>query len=597
MPTTFNDEYKKALGERGLALKGKRSAIQMGVEADSRRIDLEKILFGDSTNYGVVSILSILYNQIWLGVGKQTSKPILHAPAIAKSQYQVDFDLSVTAGGDGSGGLHPPQTDNPDAGQDEVDPNSTWLTDHALEANPSGTEFLQLTQILTSLIGAVASVNGDGRGPYVSQVVAQAQAQIDRGSGILALRTENSEVYSTGTSPVQWWIGQNGIDTPDNFTFGSGLNTALTNLKTILDSFTDCLQQEQDMINGVNGAIIQEFHVDLPDDSSALEVLIPQMQSYSDQLQEYIDYFNQFSDPSPSANQSEINNKLSAVISYLSSVNLTISDRVNTIPGLLGDANSGVNKHLTFWISAVVAKPDGPYAMITSAQDMLAQAQINLETKDDNLKFFTSDYSEWIESPPIQQIYNRAVLNFDQQTVNRWETHILWNLILSANKYKILSRPFSQLLPALSNDPWDDSSGQWITDVLPTNFLSNLLTIPPPTETTIFRIIAYDTSQGDSGDLDRMDDFDTQSPQSDIVSGPVAFTQLANTEVGQSVIQVDASAGLKERDFLWINGDMIAQVMAIVDDQYALDTDYGTISSVQRMFGVYFIAPSSVSEE
>jgi hypothetical protein len=573
MSATFIDEYKKALGERGLALKGKRSAIQMGVEADFQRIDLEKILFGDGTNYGIVSILSILYNQIWLGIGKRTTKPSLHNLATAKSQYQSDFALSVTASGDGAGGLHPPQPDNPDAGQDEVDSNSTWLTDHDLEANPSGNGFLQLSQILISLIGVAASANGDGRGPYASQAVAQAPAQIDRGSGILALRTENSEVYSTETSLVQWWIGQNGIDTPDNFTFGSDLHTALTKLKTILDSFIACLQQEQDMVNGANGAIFQEFHVDLPDDSSTLGVIIPQMQSFLDQLQEYIDYFNQFSDPSPSTDRSGINNKLSDIFLYLSSVNSAIADRVNIIPGLLGDVNSGVNKHLIFWVSAVVAKPDGPYAMIFAAQDMLAQAQITLKTKDDILSFFTSDYSEWIETPPIQQIYNRAVLNLDQQTVNRWETDILWNLILSANKYKILSRPFSQLLSAFSNDPWDDSSGQWITDVLPTNFLSNLLTIPPPIETTIFRIIAYDTSQGDSGDLDRMDDFDTQSSQSDIVSGPVAFTQLVNTEVGQSVIQVDVSVNLKERDFLWINGNMIAQVIAVIDDQYSLDTN------------------------
>jgi len=55
--------------------------------------------------------------------------------------------------------------------------------------------------------------------------------------------------------------------------------------------------------------------------------------------------------------------------------------------------------------------------------------------------------------------------------------------------------------------------------------------------------------------------------------------------------------GLKERDFLWIDGDTIAQVMAVMDDKYALDTDYETISSVQKMFGVYFVAPSPIPEE
>jgi hypothetical protein len=588
MPTTFIDEYKKALGERGLALKGKRSAIRVGVDADSRRVDLEKILFGDGINYGVVSILSILYNQIWLGTGKKTTKPSLHNLATAKSQYQVDFALSVTIGGDGSGGLHPPQTDNPDAGQDDVDPNSTWLTDHALETEPSGTGFLQLAQSLTTLIGIVASANGNGRGPYVSQAVAQAQAQIDRGSGILALRTENSEVYSTGTTTIQWWIGQNGIDTPDNFTFGANLNSALTNLKSNLNSLVLCLQQEQDMLNGANGDIFQEFNIDLPNDSLTLGVLIPQMQIFLDQLQGYINYFSQFSDPSPAANQQEINNKLSEVLTYLSSVNSVIANRESNIPGLLGDANSGVNKHLTFWVTAVVAKPDGPYILILAAQDMLIRSQSNLEEKDSNLNFFTSDHAEWIETTPIQQIYNRAVMNLDQETINHWETDIVWNIVMSANKYKVLSMPLSQLARPLNNASWNDSSGQWIMDMLPTTFLRNILTITPPSETTLFRTIVYDTSQGAAGDFARMDGFDTQSPQSDIVSDSISFTQLENTEAGQSVIRVDSLVGLKNRAFLWINEARVAQVMAVKDDQYVLDTNYGTINSVQILFGVYF---------
>jgi hypothetical protein len=172
---------------------------------------------------------------------------------------------------------------------------------------------------------------------------------------------------------------------------------------------------------------------------------------------------------------------------------------------------------------------------------------------------------------------------------------IIWNLIMSANKYKLLSKPLSQI-PGMNNDPWDDSSGEWITNVLPSNFLRNIVSKTPPAETTFFRLAAFDTSLGDSGDFSRMDNINTQSFQSDIVSGPIEFIQVNNTESGQSVIQAAPEAGLKERDFLWVDG-AIAQIMTVMDDQYALDTDYGTISSVQKLTGCYFVPPLDLSPE
>jgi len=224
---------------------------------------------------------------------------------------------------------------------------------------------------------------------------------------------------------------------------------------------------------------------------------------------------------------------------------------------------------------------------------MLNQAQISLRKNNDRLNFFSSDHGEWIEDTAIQSIYDRAVMELDQITIRRWETDIIWNIIMSANKYKVISMPLSQISMPLNNDPWDDSSGVWVTDKLPSSFLSNILTIKPPIETTVFRLIAYDTSQGNVGDFDRMDSFNTKSKQSDIVSDNIAFSQLDNTQDNQSVIEVDVSEELKERDFLLVNGSEIAQIMAVTDDQYALDMDYGVISQIQAIYGLYFKELSS----
>jgi len=586
MSTTFDAEYQRALGERGLALVSKRSAIQMKIDAERRRDELEEIVFGNANNYGIVSILSILYNQIWLMTGRATSKPLLHDFNQAKSQYQSNFALSVTPVGDGEGGLHPPMIDNPYAGQEDVDINSNWLTDHALETSPSG---VMAVQPLIDAIGISASANSDARGIFDYQEDAEAQANIDRGSGILGARTENSEVYSDGGT--QWRIGQNGIDAPDSFV-KTNLISAFTFAKNTLTTLLLVLQQEVDLLNGANGDVLQEFRVVLPDDPD-LNAFIIHIQDIIAQLQEYNDYFDQFDNPSPSSRRNEINAMLSTVSSYAGVVFSEFNSRLNSITsGMLGNASSGTREHLTFWISDIVEKPGGPYSMLLAANDMLEQAQTNLSRRNMRLNFFTSDRSLWIEIPPLQLVYDQATINLDQETINREETNIVWNLIMSANKYKVIQRPLSQLTLPLNNDLWDDSSGIWVTDKLPSTFLRNTLIIYPPTETTFFRLAAYDTLQGDSGDFDRMDDFDTNSFQSDIVSKFIPFAQKDNTEAGQSVIEVNASTELRERDFLLINGSAIAQVMATTDDQHALDTDYGEIQQVQKLYGIYYMEPA-----
>ena len=593
MSTTFNEEYQKVLGERGLALVSKRSAIQMKLDAEKRRDDLEEILFGNTDKCGIVSVLSIFYNQIWLMAGRASSKPVLHDPVQAKSQYQSEFSLSVTPPGDGAGGLHPPEADNPNAGQNDVDPNSIWLTNHVLESTPSGIGVIQLLETLTKVIG-IEAVNGNGRGPYISQVVAQEQAALDRQIGMLGSRTENSEIYSTGTAPNdQWWIGQNGIDNPDNYTLKSNLISALTNVRDKLNSLIPAFEKESIMVDEAKGAILQEFKVELPNDPD-LPLMIWQVEMFIRKIEDYIDYFNKFSNPSPSANRAEINSMLSEVLAYTETIATALNDRVTSIlSGMLGNASSGTKKYLTFWISEVVTKPDGPYSMLLAANDMLEQAQINLTKKNSRLNFFFTDHEKWIEDTTIQSLYDRAVMELDQATIKRWETDIIWNIIMSANKYKVLVRSLSQIPMPLSNDPWDDSSGVWITDKLPTSYLRNILTMEPPVETTFFRLLAYDTSQGDAGDFDRMDSFNTKSKQSDIMSDNVAFSQLANTQDNQSVIEVDASAGLKARDFLLVNGSEIAQIMAVSENQYALDMDYGAISQIQALYGLYFKESSS----
>jgi hypothetical protein len=179
----------------------------------------------------------------------------------------------------------------------------------------------------------------------------------------------------------------------------------------------------------------------------------------------------------------------------------------------------------------------------------------------------------------------------------------MWNLIQSTNKYKVLAKPFSEIPTPLSNNAWNESSGAWVTNKLESGFLNNIQTITPPTVTTVFRIISFDTTEGDTGDFQRGDTFNTKSKQTDIISGALPFTQqpssLGPDGILRSVVSFDevTAKGVKERDFLWLNESEIAQIIGVSDFNYMLDIDYGTIDSLRKVMGLYYVAPDAFVAE
>jgi hypothetical protein len=206
------------------------------------------------------------------------------------------------------------------------------------------------------------------------------QAAKDRGSGLLGFRTENSEIYST--SATQWRIGQNGIDTPDNFTTKAVLISGLANIRNELNGMVSLFKTTLAMLQGEGRAVLDGFKVELPvGDIPALDQAVSQFQNFSSEIQSCINYFNQYSDPSPSADRSAINAVLESTKTYVQNIIDEVNNRCEGIPALRGNAASGLHKHLTHWVSEIVKKPDGPYAMILGSRDMLAMAEANIQKK------------------------------------------------------------------------------------------------------------------------------------------------------------------------------------------------------------------------
>jgi hypothetical protein len=54
---------------------------------------------------------------------------------------------------------------------------------------------------------------------------------------------------------------------------------------------------------------------------------------------------------------------------------------------------------------------------------------------------------------------------------------------------------------------------------------------------------------------------------------------------------------IKERDFLWLNESEIAQIIGISDSNYMLDTDYGTIVTLRKLTGLYYVATADITAE
>jgi len=580
---SYSEFHKEALEKRGLALLLKRFAIKMRDDALAKKNELNAVLFGEGGDYGILSVAQVYYRLLWLGTGKETKTPVLNDMQNAKSQYIAQLEKSVIVEGDGENGLHPPDPDTPSAGQEKVNENSAWLTGFSLEGSPSGTGIVQCLDLLLEQIGKEASNNVNGRGPYATSVLAQAQIASAKGSGILGLRTENSELQGTEGA---FTVGINGIDKPDTFSSKTDFMRSIQNLTGSIQAWKDQLANIKALLEN-GGKILSEYKIEKPDaDLENIEPLREQADRFMQKLNDYAAYFEAFPQTDTatnSSNRSAFNDKLNELKNYTSEVRDGINERCDAIPGLMGDAGGGMRKHLAFWVSEAAQKPDGPYAIFQMAEAMIANGNNKLAECNKKLNFFEQDKTKWIESPSSIAAYNVFIKDLDE-TIKKVTTVISWGAVRPANKYKVLIKKQSELFE-LNNAPWDESGGVWVTEAQPeTGFAKCELEIEPPKETIFIRVIAYDTSEG-NGDLDRMDNSNTRSSQSQTVGDEIPFTQKDDRD-GKSVLSIDKSFGIKENQFLILDNG-IARVSAVSEDLVQLDKDYDTVRKVQKIFGMY----------
>ena len=592
--TTYSAEYEKAREVRSNAVMAIRSVRTLKEDAETRRDDLLPILFGQGTDQGIISVIALYMEQARLTAGRKTSTPDFSSDYV--TQFKSDLALCVKGSGDGDDGLYPPEIikgQPSEKAQKDFNKNSKWLNSYSLEsvAAASSKGIKQFCQDVLTAVGISALTNANHRGPYPSQADAESQAQIDHGSGYLALRTENSEVYLEASSSFSssgelaaetWYIGKNGIDTPDNYIFKANLISVLDNLLTSMNSYKTNLENTLAALAN-KGAILEEFKVELPTDESRLNSALTKIIGDIELITSYKTYFNAIS-TGTSSNRAAINAKLEDLKTDCNAL-ITYYETASSQSTLeLGDVNSGIRKGLIYWTEELVKKPDGAYTTLEGIPQLLSDAESQLQNADTRLNAFSSDVNSWLSVPEVMGVFNQAVLNIDK-SIKRWETHIMWKSVLPANKYKILRKVVTSF-SGINNDAWDIQDPTVIVELNEAGFLLTEYIITPPTQHTLFRVFACD--EDGSSFIRRADSFNSYSEQSDVISNPISFSELPKQEECSCLHITEEKMPFVETDFAIINDSVLAQVQSVSENDLRLDDDYGEINSIKKLFGFYF---------
>jgi hypothetical protein len=207
-----------------------------------------------------------------------------------------------------------------------------------------------------------------------------------------------------------------------------------------------------------------------------------------------------------------------------------------------------------------------------------------LDGADTKPGMFSQDYGKWLHPPKPNGFVPKIVMGLDGQSIDHLELILMWEMRIAANKYKVLAKHLSEISPAeMNNDPWHDVAEKRVTNAGNGGLLANQVCLKHediPSETTIFRFVAYDSFEG-GGDFARMGAFNTNSVQSPFISDPIEFEQIA-----PDVIRVADSVGLKVNDILWAD-QILTCVKGTVNGLYSLAGSFEAISGIQVLSGVY----------
>ncbi|MGL5913510.1 MAG: hypothetical protein ACRCZB_05040 [Bacteroidales bacterium] len=574
--TTYLDEFEKSKNNRSNSMLSLRSMRKMEVDTEDRKQSLLRILFRADDESGIMDLMQCYYKLVRMSSGKNTLSPDFSSDY--KAQYISNFELSVKGSGDGEEGLYPPTPEQPEKAVDVFNKNSKWVSTFGLEETATYIGVVPQSEILFSEIGTVAIRNSDRRGPYSTLDLAEKASIEDRGTGFLSLRTENSEVYKESTS---YYIGKNGIDTPDNYSFKEQLIDMLDEHLQKLVDYKDSIILAIDFLER-SSKTLKEFLVPMPNDKANLEIILDKIKTETLEYTEYKEYF--LGIEATEETRDEINQKLEDLKLKLSESIASFSKYSEDHISILGDSKNGAKKSLVFWVNEIVKKPDGCFSTLEGLSTIKPNAEIKLKEANGALKEFSSNTNEWLIKTEITGTFVQATLNLDK-SIKHWSLFLTWKGILPSNKYKIYKKPFSFFNGEITNKEWDIPEFSEVVTLTEVGFLATQLEMPPPKESMIFRIRPCD--EDTNVELQRIDEFNSYSNQSDIISEEIDFIQKDNID-DRTVLEISKQGFIRESDFVYLNNSILAQVSVVSENLIMLDSNHGKVETLKKLYGFYF---------
>lgn len=518
MSYSNNDLVASLLKTRSDMLSAKRGLIIQDAQMAEQIAYFQNILYGYGGNLGILNTMEPVFQAIRFASGSESTSPAaMHSIASCKSAWESKFSVALSASGDGAGGLYPPDPSFPSVASKDFNKTCSWLTTNDMSADLqfSGCFFYYLN-LIPPIIGT-AGLSTDNRGPYATMIAAMAARDAGLGTALMGKRTDNTEIV--GIEPTIY-VGSGGIDTPDYYSGSEkpSLESALSNAIAALTSYIDAVTAFRTILQGTH-PILVEAKVTLPAASAtACTTIINEASGLRTTLQNLLTYFSPINNTT-SATRAAFNTTLGTLNGYCTSMQTTIQNEITTLKSLIGNsATEAIRQPFAFWVSTLLAKPSGPLIVKKGIAISMADTTKGIATSDDALISQNPGSTVWLEKPEIQSVFPDPLLDENGEVITA-RLAIIWSAPMCCNKYKVLRRAYTIGNP-IPNDQWTSNFDEfWITDIVPASgFVSMEFRQSPPTGMYIYRVVAYDTTEGAASSLDRLDTFNTSSLQSDILS-------------------------------------------------------------------------------
>lgn len=520
---TYEEKVDKILEQRASALSVKRGALESEIQLEEERDFNNEYLFGRGSSEGVVNFFETYYRELSIGLGRQTTAPALQGGVgSSESSYKSRFSTAVDLNGDTINGFYPP--DSFGIGSQNLNTSSTWFTTNGDNGETEG----GISGSLNSMSSAI--------------------------SDLITKRTE--DLLPLTPDPP----GDGNPDNPDYYQDPEAavLENSLLSIINGLNSYKNYLEITKSILQKVldgNNALCEET-TDLKTDIPTGD--ISNINSFQTVLQGHIDSvqveYNYFSALPAGYSRGVVDTKLNTTLPNLkSSIKNSLLSRETEVKSAIsyGDTSSGIRKWLFFWISQNIQKPISPYVGLNGISQSIASAQKTLNQSNEALDILFGDTGKYIAQPTSIAAFFDPVLD-EEGLVTQSKIRYLWLGSTVVNKYKIFKQIITSQTP--DNTDWTDSDLlTWVVTKNPDTssiFIEYVDTVVDEETGYIYRVQSFDTNEGPTGDIPRVDSFNTSSVQSKIYEE----SGINILGINEGLITTDIEHDIDENTYIAITG-------------------------------------------